>query len=288
MAAAKLSSNQFKLLIGAGSVALLLIGYLTYNHFTYVSTDDAQISAHVTMLSSRVNGTILKVMVDENQKVKAGDVLAQIDTSDYSNASDAAQAEVASLEARVKETETNFKRASDLFKQQAVAREKYDSAQAAFKEASARWQAAKANFDQANLNVSYTRILAPTDGVIARKSVEPGQYVPAGQPLFGFVESRERWVVANLKETELKGVRIGNPVKVEVDAVGDKTFRGVVESISPSTGATFSLLPPDNSTGNFTKVVQRIPVKIKLPDLSESDVDRLQAGLSADVSIRIR
>lgn len=288
MTAPKLSPKQFKIAVIVGSIAAVLIGYITYNHFTYVSTDDAQVGAHVTMLSSRVNGTILKVLVDDNQKVKAGDVLAQIDTSDYSNASEAAQAEVASLEARVKETETNFKRATELFAQQAIARERYDSAQAAYKEASARWQAAKANFDQATLNVSYTRILAPTDGVIARKSVEPGQFVPAGQPLFGFVESRERWVVANLKETELKGVKIGNAVKVEVDAVEDKSFHGIVESISPSTGATFSLLPPDNSTGNFTKVVQRVPVKIKLPDLSESDVDRLQAGLSADVSIRIR
>jgi membrane fusion protein (multidrug efflux system) len=159
---------------------------------------------------------------------------------------------------------------------------------AAFKDLSAKTQAAKAKFDQANLNVSYTRIIAPSDGTIARKSVEPGQFVPAGQPLFGFVASKERWVTANLKETELSGVKVGNKAYVDVDAIDGKKFHGVVESISPSTGATFSLLPPDNATGNFTKVVQRVPVRIRLTELTDEDVDRLQAGLSATIAIRIR
>src|SRR3954463_4091073 len=155
----------------------------------YVSTDDAQVGAHVAMLSSRVNGTIQKVFVDENQHVKQGEALAQIDTSDYSSASDAAQAQVASLQARFKEAETSFHRASELFQKQAVARERFDAAQADYKESSARLKAAEAQLEQARLNVSYTKMLAPSDGVIARKSVEPGQYVPAGQALFGFVAS---------------------------------------------------------------------------------------------------
>jgi membrane fusion protein (multidrug efflux system) len=282
-------STKKKRIIGAAAgVVVALGGYLIYNHLTYVSTDNAQIGAHVTMLSSRVAGTIQKVMFEENQPVKAGDVLAQIDTSDYSNASTAAQAEVASLEARTREAEANYKRADDLFKQQAISRERYEAAVAAFKDLTAKTQAAKAKFEQAALNVSYTRIIAPGDGTIARKSVEPGQFVPAGQPLFGFVASKERWVTANLKETELAGVKVGNKATVEVDAIDGKTFHGVVESISPSTGAVFSLLPPDNATGNFTKVVQRVPVRIHLTELSDEDVARLQAGLSATVSIRIR
>jgi membrane fusion protein (multidrug efflux system) len=282
-------SIRKKRIIGASAaVVLILAVYMIYEHFTYVSTDDAQIGAHVTMLSSRVNGTIQKVMVEENQPVKAGQVLAQIDTSDYSNASEAAQAEMASLMARAKEAETNYQRATDLFKQQAISRERFDAAQAAYKDLTAKYQAAKAKYDQASLNVSYTRIIAPVDGVIARKSVEPGQFVPAGQPLFGFVETNERWVTANLKETEISDVKIGSLAYVSVDAIDGKTFHGEVESISPSTGAIFSLLPPDNATGNFTKVVQRVPVRIHLKDLNEQDVARLQAGLSADVSIRIR
>jgi membrane fusion protein (multidrug efflux system) len=283
-----MSTRKKKILGAVVAAVVILSGYMLWNHLTYVSTDNAQIGAHVTMLSSRVNGTIQKVMFDENQRVKAGDVLAQIDTSDYSNASTAAQAEVASLEARTREAETNFKRAEDLFKQQVISRERYENATATFKDLSAKTQAAKAKFEQATLNVSYTRIIAPSDGTIARKSIEPGQYVPAGQPLFGFVASKERWVTANLKETELAGVKVGDPASVEVDAIDGKTFKGVVESISPSTGALFSLLPPDNATGNFTKVVQRVPVRIRLTELSDEDVARLQAGLSATIWIRIR
>jgi membrane fusion protein (multidrug efflux system) len=283
-----MSPKKKMILSVVSAVVLVLGGYFAWSHFTYVSTDNAQIGAHVTMLSSRVGGTIQKVFVDENTHVKAGDVLAQIDTSDYSNASTAAQAEMSSLEARAREAEANYKRADDLFKQQAISRERFEAATAAFKDLTAKVQAARAKFQQASLNVSYTRIIAPTDGVVARKSVEPGQFVPAGQPLFGFVESKERWVTANLKETELAGVKVGRPATVEVDAVDGKSFKGEVESISPSTGAVFSLLPPDNATGNFTKVVQRIPVKIRLVELSDQDVEQLQAGLSANVWIRVR
>jgi membrane fusion protein (multidrug efflux system) len=281
--------SKKKTILGvAGAVALIFGAYFGYEHFVYVSTDNAQIGAHVTMLSSRVAGTVQKVFVNENEKVKAGQVLAQIDTSDYANASDVAQADVASLEARLAEASTNFTRAEELFHQQAISRERFDAAQATFKETSAKLKAAKAQMDQASLNVNYTKILAPTDGVIARKSIEVGQFVPVGQPLFGFVQSDERWVTANLKETELEGVKPGRPAVIDVDAISGRTYHGEVESIGPSTGAVFSLLPPDNATGNFTKVVQRVPVRIKLANLSSDDMDLLQAGLSAVVSIRIR
>ena len=281
-------NGKNKLLLGIGSVAVIFGTYFIYEHLMYVSTDDAQIGAHVVMLSSRVNGTIQRVLVEENQKVKAGDTLAQIDTSDYSNASQAAQAQVASLVARYKESEVNYQRAVDLLREQAIPRERYDEAQASYKELSAKLKAAQAQNSQADLNVSYTKIIAPNDGTIARKSVEPGQFVPAGQALFGFVGSNDRWVTANLKETEMSEVHIGQRVRIDVDALTGDHFEGEVESISPSTGAVFSLLPPDNSTGNFTKVVQRVPVRIKLTNLKAGDIDRLQAGLSAVVGIRVR
>ena len=267
--------------------AVIAIGYFVYSHLMYVSTDDAQVGAHVTMLSSRVNGTIQKVMVEENQRVKAGDTLAQIDTSDYSSASTAAEAQVAALQARYREAETNYKRAVELFGSQAISKERYDNAQADYKDTGARLRASQAQLDQANLNVQYTRIVAPTDGIIARKSVEIGQFVPAGQALFGFVETNERWITANLKETELEDVVPGKKAFIKVDAIPGKTFHGEVESISPSTGSTFTLLPPDNATGNFTKVVQRVPVRIKLTSLSEDDASHLRAGLSAVVDIQV-
>jgi membrane fusion protein (multidrug efflux system) len=281
-------SRKKQVIIGVAISALFIASRMVWLHFNYVSTDDAQIGAHVAILSSRVNGTIQKVFVQDNQKVKAGEPLAQIDTSDYSSASDAAEAQVASLQARYKEAETTLRRATELFQKQAIARDRFDAAQADYKEIGGRLKAAQAALEQAKLNVSYTRILAPEDGRIARKSVEPGQYVPAGQALFGFVSSSERWVVANLKETDLSGVAPGKRAEVEVDAVPGRTFQGAVESISPSTGAVFSLLPPDNATGNFTKVVQRVPVRIKLVELNPEDVDLLHAGLSANVSIHLR
>jgi membrane fusion protein (multidrug efflux system) len=271
-----------------GTLAVLLGGYFGYRHFVYVETDDAQVQAHFLMLSSRVNGTIQKVLVTENQKVRKGDVLAQIDTSDYSTQSDAAQSQVASLEARYVEAETSFKRAGELLRSQAITQERFDAAQAEYKDVAAKLKQAKAQLDMANLNVSYTKIVAPSDGTIARKSVEPGQFVAMGQPLFGFVDASERWVTANLKETELDQVRPGKPADIDVDALPHHSFHGEVESISPSTGAVFSLLPPDNSTGNFTKVVQRVPVKIRLTGLTPDEVDMLQVGLSAVVSIKVR
>ncbi len=266
---------------------LLLGSYYGYDSYLHITTDNAQVSAHFLMISSRVNGTISKVFVEEHQKVNAGDVLAQIDTSDYSNATTAASAMVSSLVARVQEAKVNYSRAQELYKTQAISMERFDKAQADFKDLEAKLKAAKSQAEQAGLNESYTKILAPSDGVIARKSVEPGQFVPAGQPLFGFVAEKKRWVVANLKETELKDLKINQEVVIEVDAIAHKKFSGKVVSIAPSTGAVFSLLPPDNATGNFTKVVQRVPVKIDLENLSDSDIDALQLGLSAVVSIRI-
>ncbi len=111
--------------------------------------------------------------------------------------------------------------------------------------------------------------------------------VPPGQALFGFVGSSERWVTANFKETQIGRIKPGQKVSVEVDALSGKKFEGLVDSIGSATGSTFTLLPPDNSTGNFTKVVQRVPVKIKLPNLPAEDIDRLAAGLSAVVSVKV-
>jgi membrane fusion protein (multidrug efflux system) len=138
---------------------------------------------------------------------------------------------------------------------------------------------------QAELNLENTKIKAPSDGFIAKKSVEVGQLAAAGVPLIGFVDAGERWVTANFKETEISDIHPGNRVWVDVDAISGKTFTGKVESLSSATGATFALLPPDNATGNFTKVVQRVPVRIHLENLTPEDVEMLRAGLSADVKV---
>ncbi len=146
-------------------------------------------------------------------------------------------------------------------------------------------QAARAAVAEAQLELSYTRIPAPEAGVVARKNVQVGQLVNPGQALMTVVPLSNVWVTANLKETQLKGVRPGSPAEVTVDAYPGLTFYGHVESISPATGAQFSLLPPENATGNFTKVVQRVPVRVRL-DARNNPSAPLRPGMSAEVSIR--
>jgi len=277
--------NIFPFLI-VGVVAVIC--FFVVKGYLYEGTDDAYIEAHSLMLAPRIGGEVSKVMVHENDKVKAGQVLAQLDDRDYTTSLSQAEADQKSVEADLEQAQKDYQRVTKLYKAAAVSRQQYDAAIAKKNNLTARLQADQFKADQAKLNLGYTQILAPEDGVIAKKSVEPGMVVPPGQALFGFVSSRERWVTANFKETQLSNIKPGQKVDVEVDAISGKKFDGVVDSIGSSTGSTFTLLPPDNSTGNFTKVVQRVPVKIVLKGLTATDIDHLAAGLSAVVSVKIR
>ena len=147
-----------------------------------------------------------------------------------------------------------------------AARKQAVAAEAALGGASARVASLRAARDRAALDLSYTKVTAPRSGVVSRKTVEVGQFVQPGQALLQVVPLDEVWVVANLKETEIRDVTPGDKAEIEVDAYPGRVFHGTVESLSPATGARFSLLPPDNATGNFTKVVQRIPVRIRVED----------------------
>ncbi len=171
--------------------------------------------------------------------------------------------------------------------QLAAARDQVMAAAAALTGAGARVEAARASRDQAALQVSYATVVAPHSGVVSRKNVEVGQLVQPGQALMAVVPLDDVWVVANLKETEVRDVDPGDPVDLEVDAYHGRHFHGAVESLSPATGARFSLLPPDNATGNFTKVVQRIPVRVRVTD-PRDPAHPLRPGMSALVTIRTR
>jgi membrane fusion protein (multidrug efflux system) len=274
-----------KILAGIGSVAAVGGIYLMVEHFMYVSTDNAQIEAHSMMIAPKVSGYVITVNVTEGQKVKKGDILAEIDARDFENALTQAKGELTSMEARRKDADRNFQRLNDLFKSGAVSRAQFDTATASYSETRAKYDAAAAQVAQAQLNLDNSRLRAPYDGWIARKSVEVGQLAGAGVPLIGFVDSNERWVMANFKETDIPHVKVGSHASIEVDAVPGKTFQAKVEAISPSTGATFTLLPPDNATGNFTKVVQRVPVKLSLENLTDADKESLRAGLSATATV---
>jgi membrane fusion protein (multidrug efflux system) len=267
-------------------IIIVVAGAFIFNHLRWVTTDNAQLQAHAVMIAPRVPGYIHRVMVEEGQTVKKGDILAEIDPRDYENAMKIAKGELGSAEAKLHETEKNHRRLKDLYQKGAISQQQYDTALKDYSDSKAKAEAVIARVAQSELNLNFTKIIAPSNGFIAKKSVEEGQLAAPGVPLIGFVDSGERWITANFKETEIAHIKIGNAVEIEVDAIPGKTFHGKVHSLSAATGAMFTLLPPDNATGNFTKVVQRVPVKIILDKLAEGDIEHLRAGLSAIVRVR--
>jgi len=169
-------------------------------------------------------------------------------------------------------------------KQAAAAGSQVSASGAAVRGADARLAAAQAAVDDARLQLDYARLTAPLSGIIAKRNAETGAMVQPGQSLMSIVPDSNVWVTANLKETQLTNVRVGDSVEFTVDAYPGRKFKGRVESLSPATGARFALLPPDNATGNFTKVVQRIPVKIAVQQPSDTSPP-LRPGMSVDVDI---
>lgn len=319
------------LMVGAG------LGYWYYIHI-FVSTDDAYVSGHVGVISPRVPGRVMEVLVDNNQQISPGQVLLTLDPTDYRVAVDQAAANLARLrqdlsqryvkvstaQARVAQTEANFrlagidqKRYAGLYERRTVpkqtldkvntnyqvTRAEMDQARQELKEALAAIggstsipleeqpavKEAWAQLEQARLNLDYTKVRAQVAGFITRRQVQPGNNVKAGQPLMTLVplDYRELWIEGNFKETQLTHVYLGQPVEVTVDAYPGTTFKGKVDSIMAGTGAAFSLLPPENATGNWVKVVQRVPVKVVLlPPYPEDKPLRL--GMSTWVSIDTR
>jgi membrane fusion protein (multidrug efflux system) len=280
-----MDQKKKKIISIAGTIVVLLVGYITYEHLSYVTTDNAQIFGHSLMMAPKVSGYITEVNVVEGQKVSKGEVLIQIDQRDYENYLKQAKGELASIEARRRDAERNYRRLVDLLSKGAVSQQQFDTSSAQYNDVKAKYDAIASQVAQAELNLSNTKIIAPVDGFIAKKSVEVGQLAAPGVPLLGFIDSGERWIIANFKETEIEGIKLDAKVEVEVDAISGQKFEGKVESISSATGATFTLLPPDNATGNFTKVVQRVPVKIKFVNLTADDVIKLRTGLSAFIKV---
>lgn len=273
-------------------VIILLAGgigaYFAYDNYMYIHTDNAQIETKTLMLSSKVNGFVSEVKADIGDHVKAGDVIAKIDDRDYVNNLERAKADAQSNDAKMVDAQKSYNRLASLFEKGAVTQAQYDAASASFNELKAKHLSAQSQIKQAELNLEYTQIRAPFDGFVAKRAVEVGQYLNPGAPMYGFIDSSERWVIANLKETEIEGVKPGTLVDFTVDAIKSKSYKGKVVQLSPSSGATFTLIPPDNATGNFTKVVQRVPVKIAIDGLTEEDIHLLKAGLSVDVKLHRR
>ena len=229
---------------------------------------------------------------------------------------EAALAQAHAAAVRVHHSEQDLARANGLYERKVASKTQLDAAVAARDAAAAELRAAQqrevaeratlaseapvlqaeAALKEAELALEHATITAPFDGSIGRKSVEPGANVSPGQPLFALAAQSGTWISANFKETQVGRMHLGDPVEIRVDAYPDRVLRGHVESISPATGAKYALLPPDNATGNFTKVVQRIPVRIALddardgatPDVGAGPTASLPVGLSVNVSVRVR
>lgn len=192
---------------------------------------------------------------------------------------DAAEQQVTQAKGKLVQAEANYRYAATAPKQMEISRAKADSAKA-------QVQMMKANLDQAELNLNYTKVVAPVTGIVSNRTVEVGQNVAPGQELMKVINLDDIWITANFKETQLRDMRIGQRVSVEVDANGRK-YEGKVDSIAGASGARFSLLPPENATGNYVKVVQRVPVKIVLDPGSNKDHE-LRPGLSVTPKVWIR
>jgi membrane fusion protein (multidrug efflux system) len=268
-------------------VAIALGVFLLYYCFFlagYESTDDAFLESHVVAISPYTAGHVKTVSVADNQNVKAGDVLVELDAADLVLIRDHAKADLDAAEAESKRITSDVGRYAKLIARKEVSEQQYAAAQTEEKKALALVAQKKASLTQANLNLSYAHIVAPSDGRVTRKSVEPGAYVQMGQPLLALV-SPEVWVVANFKENQIEGMVPGAKATVEVEAL-DRKFAAHVESLQAGSGARFSLFPPENATGNFVKVVQRVPVKLVFDD-DVRGLKTLGPGLSAVVKVKI-
>jgi len=385
-------SPRLRMFIIIGVVVLLVAGFFLWRYFnSYESTDDAQIDGHLNPVSARVGGHVQKLLVDDNQYVKAGQPLVQIDPRDYevivarakadydnavaeaqaaganvpiaststtsqlaaANAEvitaeaalaaarqqyDAANAQMAQAEANNVKAQNDLARYKQLVSKQEISQQQYDQAYAAAQagtaavdaaraaasaaqqqiraaqsrvvqaqanqrgastgpqqvkairsraqSAEAQVEAKKAALDQAQLNLQYTTIVSPVNGVVTSRTVEVGQNVQPGQELMRIINLDDIWVTANFKETQLRDTRVGQPVTIHVDTTG-QDYKGHLQSIAGASGAVTSLLPPENATGNFVKVVQRIPAKITF-DPGETRQHVLRPGMSVEPKVWIR
>jgi membrane fusion protein (multidrug efflux system) len=278
-------STRTKAVVGGAVLAAAVAGGFFLANQNWESTDDAFIEGHVVSVSPRVAGHVVRVLIDDNQTVKKGDTLAEIDPRDYATKVDQARADVEGAQAAVLKTRDDVRRYQDLNARNEASRQTLDHARADAQAAAAALNAAQARLRQAELDLSYTKIEAPQAGRVTRKSVEEGAYVAVGQSLLTLVPN-EVWVVANFKETQLKRMRPGQRAEIRIDAYDGK-LDGRVDSLQSGTGARFSVLPAENATGNYVKVVQRVPVKIVLD--ARGDAARLLApGMSVDAEVEVK
>jgi membrane fusion protein (multidrug efflux system) len=260
-------------------------GFATFHSFTHESTDDAFIDVHFVSVAPKIAGRVAVVHVDDNQLVKKGDLLVEIDPRDFQVALAQAKANLAKDKATQVQANVNEKRAQDLFTKKVMSAQERDTNVATSDSSKGSVEADEAAVEQAELNLGYTKVIAPVDGYVTKEAVATGDYVQVGQAFMSLVPPRV-WITANFKETQLRNMQPGQPVDISVDAYPSLKLRGRVDSIQAGSGAAFSMLPPENATGNYVKVVQRVPVKIVLDE--EQQVQRvLGPGMSVVPTVTV-
>ncbi|MBF0478859.1 MAG: HlyD family secretion protein [Candidatus Omnitrophica bacterium] len=272
-----------RILIVIGVIAVIGI-VLAIKSLGEVTTDDAFIEGHIIPISPKVAGYVININVKDNQLIKAGYPLILIDDKDYAIKVASAAADLKAAEAELQQAKEDADRFKKLFETGDVSQQQLDKAALRVNIADAQTSAKEAALNQAQLNLSYTKITAPADGQVTRKSTEEGAYLQPGQVIMAIVPP-ERWVVANLKETQLTHIKPGQKVSIKIDAYPHKIWHGHVDSVQRGTGSKFSLLPSENATGNFIKVVQRVPVKILIDDAIDSTT--ISLGMSVVPTIKI-
>lgn len=295
--------------------------FLLYETYHYQSTDDAYVETTTVDVAPKVNGEIINVFVDDNVRVKAGDLVAVIEPDDYEiklaqakaryerallNQKNA-RANFDAYQSKIDLAKTDYERYKELYKDGAVSKQEFDNAKTAYDMASANLTNAhqalistdgdrvadaeiselKALMEQAELYLSYTKIYAPVDGTVSSKRVEKGMYVNPGTALFTIVPDKT-WVVANYKENQLEHMKENQEVLIKIDAYPHHTFKGKVDSIQMSSGAKSSMFPPENAVGSFVKIVQRVPVKIVFTENINPDEYKIIPGLSVVPKVKVR
>lgn len=296
-------------------------GLYAHNASKYQSTDDAYVEAHMVQVAPKVTGQIVELNVTDNQRVKAGDIVAVIDKDDYKikfEEADAnyqkelanqkvATANLSAVQSEIEVARKDLERYKKLYESGAVSKQTLDNAQTRFDTVSARMTLAEENIfsksqnkvadanlkvlkakrDKAALDLRNTEVIAPQSGVVTNKRAEQGTYTSVGAPLFVIVPD-EVWVVANFKESQVGEMKAGQPVEIKIDTYPDKVFKGKVDSIQRASGAKSSLFPPENAVGSFVKIVQRIPVKIVFDENIDTSKYTIVSGMSVVPKVKVK
>ena len=251
----------------AGGVAWLL--YQKY--VTDPWTRDCQVRANVVGIAPRVSGPIIDIPVHDNQEVKTGDLLFELDPADYKTALDSAKASVANGEANLVQKQQDLDREADLFQRRVTSKQEFQNAQNALASAKAQLDAARANLKQSELNLGYTKVYAPVDGYLTNVNTSPGAYVHTGDQLLALVDSSTFWIAAYFKETQLLSIKPGRTVKITLMGYHDEAFEGKVDSVAwgifvqdGSGGTSTGLLAAVNQTVDWVRLPQRFPVRVKI------------------------